>query len=222
MQQICGLYLELRHQGHELSLLLGEGDSTDNTRTLLIGALTHTGLPARVIDTTHGGPEYGSFENPERFKQIAVWANRIWANISENADIVIFVDSDLIWEPDMLATLVNYVQHDAKMVVAPRVLHLDNPYSPDWTEPAWYDTFAFRSDGIRFVNNPPYHHRLNGGYTAGSMVPLDSAGGCMVMSGVLARASRFSELDAIVGLCRDICAAGGNIQLAPNAVVYHP
>lgn len=57
-------------RGDCLSLVLGYGDCSDDTATLLFEH-TSGGIGARLIDVSHGGPTFVSIVHEQRFKQLA-------------------------------------------------------------------------------------------------------------------------------------------------------
>ena len=196
----------LHAQGHSLRFVWGEGDSTDQTLKTLQAATYR--FKAAIVDCTHGGQVYGSVESWARFKQLSHVGNVIWAAIPEDTDAVIYVESDLIWEP---ATLVKLL--DALTVypaVAPMVM--DSPPAE-----TYYDTWGSRCDGTRFVKRWPYHAALLGN----QMLKMDSAGSCIAIRWKLAQWLHFPD-DCFVGFCPELYAQGGELWLDPSLTVFHP
>ncbi len=198
--QIAGLYLLLRARGDGLHLVLGEGDSTDQTRLLLTGNLRALGLAATGVDCTHGGPRFGHVQDARRFAQLAQVYNQIWAGIPADAHAVIFVEGDLIWQPQTMVALLDRLQDAA--AVAPMVYHAAGctRYGPA-TVRYFYDTWGFAAAGVNFSNRPPYHRCING-----HPIPLDSAGSCIVMRAQAARRVCFPDADMVVGMTRHVGA----------------
>jgi hypothetical protein len=214
--QVEALQKLLTQRGDLLNLVLGYGDSTDGTAEWLFDYCSYS-IGAHLINCHHNGPRWASVEHPDRFKQLAYVANKIWANIPPDADVVVFLDGDLIWEA---ATLLALIDHTGTYpAVAPMVMHLPGyeRYGPGHI-PYFYDCYAFRRNGVRFTNRPPYHADVPGA----TMLQLDSAGACMAMRGDLARAVRFPETDVIVGMCRQIYERGDSVFMDCRLRVYHP
>ena len=69
--------------------------------------------------------------------------------------------------------------------------------------------------------NFPYHPMLASPSPTG-LYPLDSAGSCLVMRGVVALAARFQPDDGIVGWGRDMREKGYQLWLDPTVKVEHP
>lgn len=203
--QAHALDLALHERGHTLRFVWGEGDSTDATRRTLQAACYR--FRANVVDCTHGGPAYGSIEDAQRFRQLAKVGNIIWSAIPEDTDAVIYVESDLIWQP---ATLIGLLDRLADYpAVAPMVL--DKPPAN-----SYYDVWAYRRNGVRFTKAPPFHPALNG-----AMLKLDSAGSCMAIRWSLAQWLHFPD-DCFVGFCRRLYEQGGELWLDPTLTVFHP
>lgn len=216
LQQVRGLAQALAEQGHKLHLVLAEGDSRDDTGEALRRVLRESwpfitsGATYQVVTHNHGGPHFGSIEHPQRFAQLAGLGNALLDHVPANADAVLIVESDLVWEA---ATLVRLVDHLRDVpAVAPMVM--DGPHS-------FYDVYAHRRNGVRFTKEPPYHADL-ATVAPGELLQVDSAGSALAMRGELARRVRFPQEDVIVGLCRGLYESGGSVWLDPGLCVRHP
>lgn len=210
IHQIIQLYLALAERGDSLYILIGEGDSVDATRRMLVQAFTETGLPGKLVDTTHGGPAYGSIINRHRFAQLAGVYNTLWPHIPATADAVVFVEGDLMWDAATLLALVDRLGPGVH-AASPMIFARD-------TEPRrFYDIWGFAAGGVNFTNEPPYHACVNG-----KAVPLDSAGSCVVMTAAAARAVCFPPADMVVGMTKLLAGHGHPVWLQPDLVVEHP
>lgn len=196
----------LHEQGHTLRFVWGEGDSTDATLKTLQAATYR--FKASIVDCTHGGQAYGSIESWARFKQLSHVGNVIWAAIPEDTDAVIYVESDLIWEP---VTLVKLLE---ALTVYPAVVPMIMDSPPAET---FYDVWGFRRNGIRFTKRFPFH----ADFWPHSVMQLDSAGSCMALRWKLAQWLSFPE-DCFVGFCRLLHEQGGELWLDPTLTVFHP
>lgn len=204
--QVAELNCAVTDQGDALSLVIGEGDSTDGTRHSLGRLLHHSGLKGELVDVTHGGPVYGSVEDTRRFAQLAGVYNALLPHIPADADVALFVEADLIWEPETLLALIAQAQTQPA-VYAPMIM--DGPQS-------FYDVWAYRRDGLRFTKRPPYHHDLNG-----ALLEMDSVGSCLAMPAAWARGIQFPQEDVVVGFCRQLREQGHSIRLDPRLAVRH-
>lgn len=205
--QMSALGTLLLKRGDHLKLILGYGDSVDGTGEMLYEEAIFA-MDALLIEVSHHGPVFGSIEHPQRFRQLAFVGNRLLDHVPANADIVGIVESDLIWQPEVMMRLIDHIQD--YVAVAPMVMD---------GQDSFYDVFAFRANGKRFSKQPPYH-RCFDEYMR--LYPLESAGSVLFMDAYLARKARFSDGEAIVGFCRDIRDAGGSIWLDPSLSVAHP
>ena len=200
-QQVTSLQDALTSDGHELHLILVEGDSRDNTWDEL-----HRLFPsADIIKRAHGGPRYGSVVNTDRFRQLSYVGNGVFERVS--GDVLVYVESDLLWDANTIRLLISRLERVPAVV--PMVFYEDN---------AFYDVWAFRKDGVRFNHHPPYHTAIH----SGELAQLDSAGSCMVMRGEMAKVVSFPPEDCFVGLCRLAYENGFSIWLDPTLRVTHP
>ena len=206
MAQVDALSTLLAKRGDYLSLILGYGDSTDNTGERLFEASTLS-IGARLIDVSHGGPDFGSVVDAQRFRQLAYVGNKILSNVPSDADVVIWLESDLIWTPETLARLI----YHKLPVVAPMVI--------DRRSGGFYDTWAFVKDGVNFTKHYSYHRGLLG---VVGITEMDSVGSCVVMAGNVAKGLTIPEADVLVGACRAVRDNGHKIWLDVGAEVWHP
>jgi hypothetical protein len=203
--QVEHLRHRLSRRGDTLSLVLGEGDHTDDTREKLPAWVE--GFDAQIIQIDHDGPEYGPVVDAQRFSQLAFVWSCIWDWIPDDAAAAIFLESDLVWHPDTLIALVD--QLDKRPAIAPMVM--DGPAS-------FYDTYAFVMMGEHFTKAPPFHPVIVG---ATKPITVDSAGSCLVMRGELARELVWTD-EVIVGICRQIWEMDKSVWLDPHLEVIHP
>lgn len=206
MAQVDALSTLLAKRGDYLSLVLGYGDSTDGTGEQLFEAATLS-IGARLIEVSHGGKVFGSVVDAQRFRQLAFVGNKILSNVPSDADVVIWLESDLIWEAKTLARLI----YHRLPVVAPMVYERRSG--------SFYDTFAYIKDGVNFTKHYSYHPSILG--TIG-ITEMDSVGSCVVMAGNVAKGLTIPDEDVIVGACRAIRDNGYKIWLDVDAEVWHP
>lgn len=205
--QAHGLREALVAMGHELFIVAAEGDSTDRTQQELDRMLGV--LPGVRVDCTHGGPVFGSTEEPARFKALAGVGNAILANVPKDTHALVYVESDLLWAPHEILNLLEHLHEGEIDVVAPLV----------YAGSCFYDVFAFRGmDGERFSPFHPFHSSINGKL----MTEISSAGSCLVMRAQVAHECRVPPEDGLVGFCRDARARGYRIWLDKSGIVRHP
>lgn len=196
------------HLGEEVRLVLAEGDSTDDTYEAISEHLVDHANGDELLKVDHGGPKYGSVDNPDRWARIAMVCNRVMEAASAYLGPKIYVESDLIWTPQTMEQLLE------DLAVVPAVAPLSMRHG------SFYDIWGHRGlDGERFQSAPPYHPSINGA----PLVEIGSAGSCVVMREEVARVARFGELDCIVGLGRDIrYNAKASLWLDTRVQVEHP
>jgi len=215
--QIEGLDRALRDQDKCLQLVLTEGDSTDGTYEQLWHELRERNLwqRAKLLKVDHGGPTFGSVDVAERWCNISKVCNATLESLPD-ADTVVYVESDLLWPVETMLSLIRTARYSHIDAVAPMCTHLPTG--------AFYDTWGHRANGTRFQPNPPYHPVLNQrdpGHQG--LVPIESAGSCIVMDGIVAKHARFTPPElGIVGFCQDIATHGFKLWLDPTLSVFHP
>lgn len=219
MDQIVNLRRELR-QSHfcYLRAVAVEGDSKDATLVQLKSlAVKMAGLfEIDVVMCNHGGPVFGSTEDHARMAALSKVSNAMLDSVRGNDDIVIYVESDLIWEGSTISALIDHVLAGHSDVVAPLVFAGDN----------FYDVYAYRGlDGSRFSPFAPYHSSLRSNPLSSSLtglVEVSSVGSCLVMRGGTARRVRIVNGDALVGWCGEARRLGYRISVAPELRIRHP
>jgi hypothetical protein len=212
--QVRALAHLLQSGGDTLRLVLVEGVSTDDTWDRL-SRWAEAGTEAvTLVKREHGGPAFGSVENGQRWAQIAYACNGVLEGLTEADDALVYVESDLIWHPSVMRSLLWHLEIDGVATVSPLSMHQAGFF---------YDTWGYRSGGQRFGHHPPYHPMLAGPapHPAG-LYPLDSAGSCIVTLGEAARRTRFAEPEGIVTWCDTLRAAGFPHWLDPSLQVTHP
>lgn len=199
----------LYHAGHRLSFIWAEGDSTDSTQKMLHAARWR--FKVTIVDATHGGPNFDSIVSIRRFAQLAYVANRVWELLPTDADVVVWAESDLIWEPAMMVRLIERLQDVP--CVGPMVM--ESPPSN-----LYYDVWAHRRNGVQFTKQPPYHAELP--LVPDWLLEMDSIGSIIAMRGEVARAVYVPVEDVLVGTCRMIRENGGSVWLDTGLKCYHP
>lgn len=208
LAQIDALWNAPGFRRHELTCVWGVGDSTDDTVARLLDP--HLPVVATVIDVTHGGPVYGSVVHPQRFKQLSFVCNAIWKYLPEDADAVVWAESDLIWTPETMIALLGRLERCP--AVAPMIFHRDTQI--------YYDVWGCRKNGEMFRQHAPYFD----GWPVNSngMVQVDSAGSVLALRGDVARSVTWPEEDVIVGLCGQLYEQGRTVWLDTKLRVEHP
>lgn len=155
-----------------------------------------------------------------------------------------FIESDLIWEPSVVVEIIKHLNAISlggdkfPSVIAPMIL---DPIPPSPVLDAWgrvrkdqsrhlfYDVFAFRKGGVRFVKYWPYHAALVGGndWDRG-LLQMDSVGSFVMGHDEAFMRGRFRGEDqgpgwqAIVDFCTSLREGGCSVMCDPSLLVIHP
>lgn len=221
MLQAAGLRDVLAQYNHELRLVLCEGDSTDDTWEVLKAQALKQGFGRNLSDGVldmhlfqhhHGDRIYGSMVHAKRFANLdQVW-RAMFSQVRADDDVAILVESDLIWEPLDMWRLV-WRQRGHGGMVAPWVW-----YRYKHGEVVFYDTWAYRAQGRKFGDRPPFHPALDGQM----VMDLDSAGSCLCAPAEYFRNYRTTPDEELVGFCKAIRGAGHPIRLMRDVEIWHP
>lgn len=212
---MADLKKELENRNDTLSLVLGYGDSSDGTDIQLTAEYV-PGFDVELVDVAHGGPHFGSIVHPQRFKQLAYVGNKLWKEIPKDADVVALIESDLIWRAQTFIDLLELfvalegIHEQTPILLSPMVMHLDERF---------YDTWAFRYNGVNFRNEKPYHKIL---LERWSYLEMSSVGSFILMDSEIAKQLCFPEEDVVVGFCKQARLLGARIFLDKLTKVYHP
>lgn len=201
-----------RVTGDPVHVVVAEGDSIDDTADVLAWALHGADFTSDLLTVNHGGPRFGPYDVEDRWAQIALVCNKVLdkvRSVINPNDEFVYVESDLVWSPDDIATLI--ADLDMFPAVAAMCMH--------GTTDKFYDTWGHRKNGVRFDRNPPYHPDLD---SAGRFVEIDSAGSCFALRPRLATTVRFSSEDCILGIGRGVREAGEVLMLDREVEVVHP
>jgi len=210
--QVSALRDALAARGDSLRGVWGEGDSIDRTATILAEKARKRALTFDLIDVSHGGAKFGSVNVEQRWRQISYCCNTVLHNVPDDADVVVYIESDLIWDAATVISLIDALS-DGIDVISP----LSMAYGE--ATPRFYDTYGHRSGGQQFQPYAPFHPDMKDG----EFLRLNSAGSCLVLKGHVAQTTRFTPPEmGIVGWGEDINAQGYSFWLDPSQSVWHP
>jgi Cryptococcal mannosyltransferase 1 len=210
-KQCCSLEMRLENKGHSFRMVAVEGDSIDTTINQLLD-LQIAGAPLSIVTHNHGGRVFGSTEESDRLEVLSEVGNAILSSVQDDDDILIYVESDLIWTADVMIHLIGRVMNGYD-VIAPMIFAGD----------LFYDVFVYRGlDGERFSPFPPYHRDLP--REEETLVPTEvsSVGSCLVMHGEVARRCRIRDNRALLGFCKDVREKGYRIWVDKTQRIEHP
>jgi hypothetical protein len=203
--QVAGL--AAARPGWSVRAVAVEGDSRDRTRDELVDGARARGLELELVTANHGGPRWGSVEDPRRMAALSLVLNAGMGAARIDDEAVLYVESDLLWDADTAVRLLELVSAEHP-VVAPLVFAGEH----------FYDVWGFRKNGQRFSPLPPYHAEL----VPTGLTEVDSAGSCLAMLSVVARSVRVKDGNALVGWCAEARAIGYRIHATSDLSVRHP
>lgn len=196
---------------HTLRVIAVEGDSRDNTRTHLVEHSRRLNLDLTLVTCNHGGPHYPSTESPERMVALSKVGNAILDAVLPTDDILVYIESDLLWTSTTITRLISYVTdcRDGFDIFSPLVM----------AGKVFYDIYLFRKNGERFSPFHPYHPSL----LTHEVFEVDSAGSCLVMNASIARDTRIRMVNgALLDWCAAARAHDYKIAVARNLSINHP
>lgn len=215
LSQIARLKTLLGHTYYVSGVAVwGDCKPRDKTVQMLMDGAADWNLEVDIVEQNHGGPFYGSVDVPERMQQLSVVANAAFDSVIPADDVVIYVESDLIWTPQTMQRLVGLAQQSS-------VIGFDIFTPMIFAGEHFYDVWAFREGGTQFGPYPPYHSSLES--FNGPIKELDSAGSCLVMRGEIARDEEIRmEKNALVEWCNKARAKGYKIGAVLELRIDHP
>jgi hypothetical protein len=193
---------------HTFEPVLIEGDSTDQEATW---NKLNLAFPSKVSKRTHGGRVYGSVDDLQRWRQVSYAMDGVLERIRPEHDALLYVESDLVWEPRALARMLEWLS--SVRAIVPMIM-MGNQF---------YDTWSFRKGGTHFTNQAPYHACLRSPSPTNGLVPIDSGGACWAVRGEIARNCRYRPPElSIVGFWQEARKLGHQLWLDPRLAVFHP
>jgi hypothetical protein len=206
----CAALRDVLRLSYGVRVIAVYGDCVDNTADVLqFEALRH-GLRLQLVEHSHGGPVFGSTEEPARLRALSALGNAGLASVGETDDLVWYVESDLQWDPTTVESLAMRIMLESVDVIAPLCM----------AGAAFYDIFVFRKSGHRFGPFYPYHGecRHDGQLTR----DMDSVGSAFLMRGYVARECRIINDACLIGFGEDVRAKGYTIACDASQIVRHP
>lgn len=212
VQRFLGQVAALRAAAPHLAIHVNAvyGDCVDDTATDLIVQAERRNLALSLIQYDHGGPVFGSTEGPERLNALTALGNAGLDSIDPEAELIWYVESDLIWQPSAVLDLIVRLEARAEdCIIAPLT----------FAAGLFYDVFCYRKNGARFAPFYPYHSELN---HDGLLTPVDSVGSQFLTTGKVARACRMAPGTVLMGFCADAWAQGYPVYVDARIRVDHP
>lgn len=213
-KQIDAFRAHVRKAGHTLHPVVVEGDSKDDTADRLWDIAEGRDLGLTIVKHDTGAPNLGSCEDPVRLSALSDVLNAGLDGACQLGDVVFYVESDLIWEPDPAGVLVDIVNE--------RRYNLDVCAPMIYCGPKndqFYDIWAFRVRKVRFFGIPPYHSDIR---KDKAPLRMDSVGSCLAIRGEAAKTVRVKDGMALVGWCNEARRQGYTVGAHPGLSVRHP
>jgi glycosyltransferase involved in cell wall biosynthesis len=195
----------LKRDNIALRFICVEGDSTDGTlQQLQAWACQCPHVTLVKCDT--GKPKHGSYVDAERFQVLAQVFNAALDAVDlEWSDYVLFLPSDIHYQPDLLSRL---LAHNVDMV-APMV----------WQDNLYYDTWASRKDGRNWINFTRQWAAANLG---NELIEMETIGGTVLIgANVLKSGCRYTPDEVDQGLSKMAREKGVRLWIDPTAHVGH-
>lgn len=195
----------------DLRVVVAEGDSEDATYKELL-AVRDTwvdDIPLTVLKAEHGGPKFGSVDNPLRWRQMAAVCNIALlaaARCLEPDEPLIYAESDILWDAETFIKLAGHVT--LFPAVAPMSMYKGRNY----------ELWGLVKNGVPLPAYPPYFD----GWSPDMMHQIDSQGSCFALSWTAAQVANFSPVDCIRGVGRSLRENGLSLWLDPMLSVEHP
>jgi glycosyltransferase involved in cell wall biosynthesis len=198
----------LDYPAKSLRFVAVEGDSQDSTWDDLVKRWEYFDARFNLIKCDTGKPKYGSVVNAERFQVLAQVFNAALDAVDyEWTDYVLFLPSDIRYQPDLLSRLLAH----GKDIISPFVwVYLDGRNQ-------FYDIWAFSRDGTSYM---PFMHLDADGLKP---IQMHTVGGVtLIKADVLKAGCRYTPDEVDRGLCKAAKAKGFTVWADPTTHVYHP
>ena len=213
--QIEDLRAGLEARGDTLNLALIYGDCVDHTAEALYYMAAPIGCVTNIAEHSHGGRNLGSVITPMRFKALAGVGNALLKLVPDEADALLYVESDLIWQAIDLLTLLDDLQTPEVSLAFPMVMAYNSR--------RFYDIWAYRVGNASFRPDWPYHKSLaNGGP---DLIELSGAGSCAAIRGDAVPTMKqigFQAWGIWPELVKNLGQAGYRSWLDRRVTIWHP
>lgn len=202
--------MPLRDQ-YDLSVSVAEGDSTDGTKDFTEAWNRVCPANYQFLTVDHGGQKYGNIDHPQRWAQIAqVVKPTIQRALAWDPDVLVWVESDLMWETEVMTQLIERTAAGPMRTSTPMVL-------AGGTE-RFYDIWGHRINGHQFHAWPPYWSEEDDHLfrePGSDLLHIDSCGNCFATNDL-------ESLKVWNGHWPYRAPMTGNIKLHTDLIVRHP
>lgn len=209
IQRYSQQYYDLEWPFGNKTIVAVENDSKDMTKRLLRNWVGHD-FTVHLISNDFAYPRYGSVVSVERFRNLSTVFNMGLDYILRHipAKYVLFVESDLIYQPD-LAVRLKQIVDVTNGIVAPMI------YTQ--RDRIFYDIWGFRTlDGQGFPCQHESHFAKLGFYE------VMSAGSCLMFNREVIHKGARPDDEALVGFCKQAKALGFPTYVDFSTEIVHP
>ena len=206
--QIHGLRDLLEARGDKLRVVAVENDSQDDTHLRLDDWGGNVFCDLTLIKVHDDCPYYRSIDDPKRWRHLAWVANHVLEDVDDRDDVLLYVESDLGWEPAEMLQLIDHTR------LLPAVSCPNYAFEKGGR---YYDIWGSRKDGRRFSPHRPYHPDWSE-----ELMTMDSVASVLAVRADIARKTRFGDTNCFIGWCEDIRSQGHTIWYDPSLCVIHP
>jgi hypothetical protein len=199
----------LNKQGRDVRFLWVVGDSQDQTAQLLARILAQHGRDV-TLKVTETGIEGMAPE--ARLRRLSATANTALRELRPTDDYVVWHESDLLSPVNLVDTLLAHASRGRDCIAGWPTLRISHNLT------VFYDVWAYRKDGLRFTNTPPYHAC----YRKDEPFEVDSFGCLYMFPAAAVRAgAHFTERHNL-GLCELLRAQGRQLWVDPTLAIQQP
>jgi peptide chain release factor subunit 1 len=209
---------KLDYPSQDLTFAIIEGNSQDGSWQMLSDfASKHEGVWLKKIDLEETSTADRAEAVRKRASRLGVLRNKVIDEALKDEEYVFWLDSDIVEFP---ASLLRDLLKANVDIVAPYVLIEGSGL--------FYDTLAFRKDGLKFAPDLGRVQTVTGAVVGGlpdSLFEVDSVGTCMlVRTAVYRKGVRFPDSDLEseqVGFCNLARKEGFRVFADPQVRVFH-
>ncbi len=187
------------------------GDSSDDTYARLLEVIDAVN-PWRRVDLVQIDSHIVGDDPVTRRRRLGATANAWLNQLREGDDYLLVHESDIVSPVNLIERFLDHARAGRCPIAGWPILPLGQ------NRAVFYDIWAYRKDGVMFMNHPPFHAC----YRPHETFEVDSVGTCWMFAAADARAgARFGD-DAVLTMCADLRARGRRFWVDPDLIVVQP
>jgi hypothetical protein len=199
------------HNGGKCHAIWLEGDSADTTLQMLEAAkkeMENENITVTLVKYDLGLPHSGG-DHPERWFRLGNCWNRCLDELKPS-DYTVCVESDLMWQPSIIAKLCREVNEQRNVVFPMLMRHypFDNQF---------HDTHGFTRNGSNFTNGLPFWRVAQGMSEDENWLEITTGGGMIVSKYDYQKLGKFGLHDCIMHYPENV-----KLFMSKNLKIYHP